>query len=235
MVMKGQILLIDDNMLDIKIMSSVLERKGYFCHGMVDHKKALEWLVENTPQYIFLDIQMPGITGYELIAMIKNMPHLAPVQIIMVSGKNQSEDVMKAIKLGATDYIVKPIDPLVLQEKITKIDNARDNDFYSVDLENSSIKASFSRPLSIVSVSEFGVTVTSAWPIPAGEVLNITGLSVEEFGAESLLLRSLSCELIQSKQEFKIQMTFTGMVEAQRQVIRKYCRQAWRETKKGAG
>lgn len=231
--MKGQILLIDDNTMDIKIISSVLERSGYACYGYTNYKQALEWLQYNTPQFIFLDLQMPEITGYELIPILRKLNHILTTPIIIVSGKNQIEDVMKAIKLGANDYIVKPIDPLVLQEKIRQTKAVSSEEFHSVDVgSEEGVKAFFAKPLQIISVSEFGVRILSETQIPPGETIEIAGISNEFFGSERLLLRCLNCERDQSSQLYSMQMTYTGMSETQRQIIRKSCRQIWIQSKK---
>jgi CheY-like chemotaxis protein len=69
--MKGLILIIDDNSIDIKIATSAIEKLGYACHGFTNHNEALEWLKTNTPQLIFLDLLMPTISGYEMIPILK--------------------------------------------------------------------------------------------------------------------------------------------------------------------
>ena len=118
--MKGQVLIIDDSELDIRIINLVLLREGFDCYGFTDHQKGLDWCLENHPQLIFLDIQMPQISGYDMIPLLKAMPNAVTTPIIMVSGKNDVTDVRRAIQAGASDYIIKPVDPLVLQEKIRK-------------------------------------------------------------------------------------------------------------------
>lgn len=228
--MKGNILLIDDNPMDLKVITSVLEREGYACHGFTDYAQGLNWLLDHKPQIIFLDLQMPRITGYELIPILKKRIG-AETPIIIISGKNQSEDVVRAIQLGAVDYIVKPIDPMVLLEKVQKTDSKEKSEYFQVDIADSAGLAAHVRyPLEIRSVSEFGLRLKSTKAITPGTTFELYGISKENFAAEHLLLRSLSCEEFEGV--YRIQATFIGLTEAQRQTIRKFCKQCWLESKR---
>lgn len=232
--MKGQILIIDDNPVDVKIAISSIERIGFACYGFTDHHGAILWLESNVPQLILLDLQMPTITGYELIPILKKNANAAGVPIIIISGKNQSEDVLRAIKLGANDYVVKPLDPLVLQEKVEKVNAGVDSEFHSVDItEADGIKAFVSKAIKILSLSEFGMKVSSETKLSPGETLEVTGLPLKEFGTDRLLVRCLSCEAA-TTQLYVAQMTFVGMIESQRQALRQTCRKIWIQTRNEA-
>lgn len=230
--MNGFILVIDDNPIDIKVCTMTLERLGFSCLGFTEPAVAFEWLKSNTPKVILLDLQMPGVTGYELIPILRGLPNAASVPIVITSGKNQSEDVLKAINLGANDYIVKPVDALILQEKVEKLAKTEETIFYSFDLLQPA-KAYFSRPVSILSVSEFGLKVSSPTAMKPGETIELTEAPENLFTNVKLFLRCLSCESI-SASEFSITLTYIGMTESQRQIIRKNCRQISVHSKKGA-
>lgn len=225
--MLGQILIIDDNPVDVKIAVSAIERTGFACFGFTDHTQAITWLDTNVPQMILLDLQMPNITGYQVIPFLRALPNSAAVPIIIISGKNQSDDILKAIKLGANDYIVKPLDPLVLQEKVAKTTVKLGSEFHSVDIaEADEIRALISRPTKILSLSEFGLKLGCEIKIAVGDTFELTGLAVEQFGKDRLLVRCLTCEAV-SGDLFVCQVTYVGMVESQRQVIRQTCRKLW--------
>ena len=232
--MKGRVLIIDDNPVDVKIAVSSIERTGFACYGFTDHKEAIEWLYSTTPQLILLDLQMPAITGYQLIPILRRHLNLGEVPIIIISGKNQSEDVRKAIKLGANDYVVKPLDPLVLQEKVERLAANSKSEFHSVDVtQTGGIEAFVSKSINIISISEFGMKVRMETKVSAGETMEVTGLSIEQFGKDRLLGRCLSCEALPDD-SFLVQMTFVGMVESQRQAIRQTCRKIWIQNNKEA-
>lgn len=232
--MKGQVLVIDDNPVDLKIVTSSIERTGFACYGFANHQEAMIWLDSNIPQLILLDLQMPTISGYQLIPIFRKLSNAVDVPIIIISGKNQSDDVMKAIKLGANDYVVKPLDPLILQEKVGKLGTKSSSEFHSVDIaESIGIDAFVSKSIKILSLSEFGMKVRFETRVPLGETLEVTGLSIEQFGKDRLLARCLSYNET-SDGCFIAQMTFVGMVESQRQVIRQTCRKIWIQNKKEA-
>jgi len=232
--MRGCVFVLDDNPMDIKIAVSVIEGFGFECHAFTEYPKAMEWLEANTPTLVFLDIQMPDISGYELIPKIKSMAGKETTPIIMISGKNQTEDVLKAIKLGANDYIVKPMDPMVLQEKLEKTRSSSD-EFHSVDIGGTNgLNVYLSEPIKILSLSEFGIKIEFDKQIKPGENVQLTGLPAELFGSDTLLLRSLNCVKAQGTEKFTMHMTFVGMSESQRQIIRKSCRKLWVKAKEDA-
>ncbi|MFN7729288.1 MAG: response regulator [Bdellovibrio sp.] len=231
--MKGNILLIDDNIMDLKVAALSIERLGFTCHAYTNYKEALKFSAENKINMIFLDLQMPEISGYDLITLLRQQPQSSLVPIIIISGKNQTDDVRKAITLGANDYIVKPLDPLVIQEKLRKSEPNEKDEFFSVDVSsNSKFSAGyFSKSFRVNSISEFGISAVTDSPILLGESVEATSLSPEIFGSDKVYLRCLSSEMIPESGLYLLQMTFVGMNEKQRQLIRKNCRQLWMNSK----
>lgn len=233
--MKGQILIIDDNAVDIKIATAALEKIGFACIGFVDYKQALDWLLDSKPQIILLDLQMPEISGFELIPTLRKNAQLKNIPLIIISGKNQSQDINKAIQLGANDYIIKPIDPLVIQEKVLKIDENTKSEFHSVDVSNLPYaNGFFSKEFKILSLSEFGITVESNFNIKPNETIEAIGLSPQLTGIEKIMIRCLNITNSARENYFNIQFTFVGMKEAQRQFIRKLTRQIWIQSRKAS-
>ena len=68
------------------------------------------------PALVLLDIKMPRFTGLEVLNWIRSRPELASIPVVMLTNSNQTQDVDRAIHMGATDYIVKPVtfDDLVM-------------------------------------------------------------------------------------------------------------------------
>ncbi|MBX9768990.1 MAG: response regulator, partial [Bdellovibrionales bacterium] len=207
--MNGHILILDDNPIDIKVVASVLEREGFAAFGFTDHRSALGWAQGNTPQAIFLDLQMPTITGFQVLPLLRAFSHLEQVPIIIISGKNQTEDVKQAIRLGATDYIIKPIDPLLVTEKLRKISREIDSEFHCVELSGPGGKQAFaSKQIRILSFSEFGMHIQASHPVAIGETFDVTGAPGEIFGGAPILVRCLSSRQIEKTDEHSIQVTF---------------------------
>lgn len=229
--MKGKILILDDNPIDIKVAASTLERLGFACVGFTDHEEAIKWLSAEMPTAILLDLQMPKISGFEMLPILKGLIKSEAVPILIISGKNQSADVVKAIKLGASDYVIKPIDPLIMQEKIERVTAPRRTDYHSVALpQDKQVQAYLSKPLTVLTISEFGLKISSEEKIVAGDVLQVTGLPTELFGTGVALVRCLN--VVVNKNLYVAETTFIGLQETHRQIIRKNCRQVWINSRK---
>lgn len=121
-----KILIIDDSntiakSLEILLKGSTLKSRISGIDISNDGKGGLEKVKNLKPNLIFLDIEMPGVHGFETLVEIKKMmsPQYSPT-IIMISTHNSQEDVIKSIKNGAQDYILKPFNEKTLLDKIGK-------------------------------------------------------------------------------------------------------------------
>src|SRR5215471_1975077 len=101
------ILIVDDERAIQKTLRGVLEDEGYRVSTVGSAGEALAQLQEEAPDLIFLDIWMPGIDGLEALADFKRLrPETA---VVMISGHGTIETAVKATKLGAYDFIEKPL------------------------------------------------------------------------------------------------------------------------------
>lgn len=99
-----QILIIEDNDLNLKLMKDILESQGYNVDTAQDGQEGLEKANLNEYSLILLDIQMPVVSGYDFLALYKkNTP------IVVVSACAMDEEIKKTKELGCADYITKPI------------------------------------------------------------------------------------------------------------------------------
>ena len=105
-----RILIVDDNEMNRDMLARRLERKGYVIRVAEGAQSLLERIQEEPVDLVLLDIEMPEISGLEALQTLRG--YYSPVQlpIIMVTAKDQSEDIVKALDLGANDYLTKPID-----------------------------------------------------------------------------------------------------------------------------
>ncbi len=115
---KSLILIADDNPLNIKILENMLKRKGYQTALAENGHKALEFLQNQQPDIILLDIMMPAMDGYEVCRRLRKEEVLASTKIIYLSIKGQLPDRLAGYEAGADDFIVKPVDPEELLAKI---------------------------------------------------------------------------------------------------------------------
>jgi DNA-binding response OmpR family regulator len=75
---------------------------------------------------MLLDVNMPGMDGFELLRRIKRDPHLCDTPIVMLTASGMSRDVVEALEIGAADYITKPFSPAELMARVRRI--MRDSD-----------------------------------------------------------------------------------------------------------
>src|SRR5207237_3995447 len=116
----NQVLVIDDDEAAREILVELLSRIGYHAFAAPDGKSGLEWLAGAAvpPQAVLLDLRMPGLDGFEVLRRYREEGGSAPV--IALSAMDEKEAVVKAMRLGASDYRVKPIEPEELKEAIER-------------------------------------------------------------------------------------------------------------------
>ena len=108
------ILAVDDSPTVRRLISVSLERKGYRVVTAEDGLQALARLADHLPDIVLLDITMPNMDGYEVCKVIKGNVMLKKVPVVMLSGKDGIFDKIKGRMAGATDYISKPFDVVML-------------------------------------------------------------------------------------------------------------------------
>jgi CheY-like chemotaxis protein/HPt (histidine-containing phosphotransfer) domain-containing protein len=113
-----RILAVDDTPFFLTILKKILSDSTYILTCVSTGKDALKYLEKYQPDIFLLDIEMPGMDGYELAEKIKETGQDAP--IIFLTGNAQKEYLAKALKLGAADFIIKPINKEILISKIHK-------------------------------------------------------------------------------------------------------------------
>src|SRR5436305_8460235 len=116
----NQVLVIDDDEAAREILVELLGRIGYHAFAAPDGKAGLEWLAGAAapPQAVLLDLRMPGLDGFEVLRRYRSEGGMAPV--IALSAMDEKEAVVKAMRLGASDYLVKPIEPEELKQAIDR-------------------------------------------------------------------------------------------------------------------
>ena len=117
-----KILIAEDDKYLRNAMRVKLEKTGFIVVTAEDGQQAIEKIKANIPALVILDLLMPVKDGFTVLAEIKNDPATQKIPVIVASNLGQKEDVDKAMRLGATDYIVKTNMTLgALVEKITRL------------------------------------------------------------------------------------------------------------------
>lgn len=118
MSMNKRVLVVEDNEDNRRIMRDLLRSVGYEIIEAVNGNEGVQLAEAHTPDLILMDIQLPGIDGYEATRQIKANPALARTPIIAVTSYALSGDEIKARDAGCDDYVTKPFSPRALLAKI---------------------------------------------------------------------------------------------------------------------
>jgi len=108
--MPEKIFIVDDNMVNRKLLAAILKKEGYELLEAVDGGEAVKFALEEQPDLILLDIMMPVKDGYQVCREIKADSRTSSIPIIFLSAKTQVEDKIKGLDLGGSDYVTKPFD-----------------------------------------------------------------------------------------------------------------------------
>ena len=117
------ILLIEDDLATIKLISSYFGPKGYICKGEVSGGKGLEELKNCYPKLILLDIILPDISGYDICKKIKSNPKYKNIPVYFLTAISASEVEMHLEDTGANGYILKPFDLSDFNDLFKILDN----------------------------------------------------------------------------------------------------------------
>jgi diguanylate cyclase (GGDEF)-like protein len=102
------ILIVDDNPTNLSVLSHALKTAGYKVRVAVDGESAIAQVEEEPPELILLDVQMPGIDGFETCMRLKTKPAARDIPVIFITAHTDIENKLKGLSVGAVDYITKP-------------------------------------------------------------------------------------------------------------------------------
>ena len=116
-----RILIVDDNPANVELLKSQLKPYPYKLECAFDGEEALEKVRKSPPDLLLLDIMMPRISGFEICRRLKNDKATQFIPIIVITALQEQSDKLKAIELGADDFLVKPINRLELTTRIKSL------------------------------------------------------------------------------------------------------------------
>lgn len=104
----GDILVVDDSRANLQLLADILRELGHRVRPVSGGSMALEAAVHRRPDLVLLDINMPGMNGYEVCEALKADPHLAQVPVLFITALADVRDKMRAFEVGCVDFISKP-------------------------------------------------------------------------------------------------------------------------------
>jgi adenylate cyclase len=133
----GIVLVVDDDSLNRMLLSTNLQQQGYLVALAQDGKQALEMLHAQPFDVVLLDLLIPEMDGYQVLERMKQDPILRHLPVIVISALDEMDSVIRCIEMGATDYLPKPFDPVLLRARL----NASLVSKHLHDIEQAHLKA----------------------------------------------------------------------------------------------
>jgi class 3 adenylate cyclase/CheY-like chemotaxis protein len=115
---RGTILVVDDDPSNRDVLTRRLARMGYRTRSAVNGRQGLESIRAEHPDLVLLDLMMPEMNGYEVLEACRDDPRLRDLPIIMISARDEIDDMVDCIGLGAEDFLPKPFDPVLLEARV---------------------------------------------------------------------------------------------------------------------
>ena len=135
---KKKIVLVDDDIVSLLVGKNAL-LDAYDLHTVPSGKALFELLAHVVPDLLLLDIEMPGMDGYEVLNTLRSDARTAHIPVIFITARDRADDELAGLELGAVDYITKPIAPALLRKRIAMYllmaDQQRQLERYNADLQ----------------------------------------------------------------------------------------------------
>ena len=116
---KPRILLVEDDEMSRDMLVRRLNSRGFRVAAVSDGPAALHYIEGEIPDLILLDVQIPGLSGLEVVGQIRQKFSHDALPVILVTALGESEDIVRGLEAGANDYVVKPINLPVLLARMT--------------------------------------------------------------------------------------------------------------------
>jgi len=119
--MRQKVLIVEDDLSISMSLQFLMEQCGYEALTATSGEDAIEAVMKFLPDLILLDVMLPGINGYEVCEIIRLNPKWRKTRIIFLTALGSSENIAKAMVLGADDYITKPFSNNTVKKKVKKL------------------------------------------------------------------------------------------------------------------
>ena len=115
---RPKVLIVDDEPFNVDYLQQQLEDSNYQLITAFNGREALDKIEREQPDLVLLDLMMPILDGFAVLAQVKADPVLRDIPVIIISAEKDSKSVVRGIKQGAEDYLTKPVDEELLIQKM---------------------------------------------------------------------------------------------------------------------
>jgi DNA-binding response OmpR family regulator len=189
----GRFLVVDDNRMNRLKLARGLEEQGHHVTMAEDGQQALALLRSTAFDVVLLDIMMPELDGYQVLAQMKSDAALRDIPVIVVSAVDEMESVVRCIEMGATDYLPKPFNAALLQARI-----------------NASLAGKRLRDLELEYLEQVGHVIRAASAVEAGsfdvESLNAVASRGDALGSLARMFQQMAREIHVREQRLRQQI-----------------------------
>jgi len=137
----ARILVVDDDPFNRRLLVHALNREGHETIEAADGDEALRLMQDEDPDVVLLDIAMPVLDGFGVLAAMKDLPALAGIPVVVISGIEEQDAIVRCIEMGADDFLPKPADITILRARV----NAGLNKKRLHQLQREHVRVVFSR------------------------------------------------------------------------------------------
>ena len=116
-----RILVVEDDPIVLEVVKAALEGLADELVTSRDGLEALEYIEQQNPQLVVTDLQMPVLDGFALVEALRSSPSHRALPIICMSGVSDREEISRLVGLGVTNYVLKPVDPELLRERVRRV------------------------------------------------------------------------------------------------------------------
>lgn len=115
----SKILIVDDESVNVRITQKYLEKDGFTNFVTVtDSRQAMHCIVKDNPALVLLDIVMPHVSGLDILQEVRASPHHENLPVVILTAATDPETKLTALRMGATDFLAKPVDPSELIPRV---------------------------------------------------------------------------------------------------------------------
>ena len=232
----SRILVVDDDPDVLRVVDKVLRLSQHEVFTAVDAIKAMDLLNASKYDLLITDANMPQFSGFELVRTVKNNKRFDRMAIAMLTGLREKKDIEKAIRAGVDDYIIKPIDPMLLLEKVDGLFKKKppiERLAYDLPQGSTYAIAQISTPAKLVQINELGLILHSNVEIAEGTAINVVSDFFRKLEIKTPPpMKVVYCRKLEK--EYEIRVAFAGVTDAFYQRVRVWIGHATRTTKGAA-
>jgi len=114
----AKVLIVEDDSSDLNFLGKILSEENYKIYLATGGEEALKRASKVIPDLILLDVMMPGLNGFEVCELLKKDPATMDIPVVFLTGKTDSESIIKAFEVGGADYLTKPFNAAELLARV---------------------------------------------------------------------------------------------------------------------